>query len=368
MLPLFNAHPSLQKVLPHITLATLPTPVRVLSSLQNMFPDVSLSLKDDGYTAGTYGGNKVRKLEFLLGEALQKGSTSTLTFGFAGSNHALATAVHAQACGMQPISLLMHQPNATYVQKNLLYSLAVGTTIYECPTFKAMRPKTAWYALRTKITSGKFPAIIPPGGSSPLGNMGYVNAAYELKEQIDAGEIPAPDIIYLPLGTMGTVAGLALGLKAVGIHAKIRAVCVVDPSYANQAVCERIFNATKNLIAHTISSFAPYQLTNADIEVDTTHFGLGYAEFTLPGMEAIALLQQTEQINLEGSYTGKAMAALLADARKGTLTGKKVLFWKTCNSIGFANQIKELAYNRLPESFHRYFTTSVQPLDANFRQ
>ncbi len=136
-------------------------------------------------------------MEFLLGDALNKGAKAVLTFGFAGSNHALATAVYAQSLGLKCISILLAQPNAQYVRHNLLFSKVYQSEICHFNKEMAAYIPTFIKFFRNKLKHGKFPYIIDPGGSSPLGTIGYVNAVFELKEQIEGGLMPEPIALRL---------------------------------------------------------------------------------------------------------------------------------------------------------------------------
>ena len=130
MIPLFEQYPLLNEKIPYVPLGEFPTPIKHLRQLGNKLGTDSLYLKHDGLSSQIYGGNKVRKLEFLLGDALRQGAKEILTFGFVGSNHALATAVYAQRLALKSISILLAQPNAQYVRRNLLLSHVSGAEIH----------------------------------------------------------------------------------------------------------------------------------------------------------------------------------------------------------------------------------------------
>ena len=173
MIPLLERYPLLKERIPYILLGEFPTPIRHLKYLGKEIGTDSLYLKDDGLSGQVYGGNKIRKLEFLLGDALRKGAKEVLTFGFAGSNHALATAVSAQKLGLRSISILLAQPNAHYVGGNLLLSHVCGAELRHFKNEIAAYIPTTILCLRKKLKQGTFPYIIGPGGSSPLGVIGY---------------------------------------------------------------------------------------------------------------------------------------------------------------------------------------------------
>ena len=219
-LPLFRDYPRLQARLPHVSLGTLPTPVESLD-VGGDGGARGLFIKRDDLSGTTYGGNKVRKLEFLFGRILGTGAKEVITIGFAGSNHAVATAIYAKQLGLRCTSLLMPQRNAHYVRRNLLASVHYEARLCGYRNLPLLSAGLVGALCRGKMAHGAFPRVIPAGGSCPAGIIGYVNAAMELRDQIVAGELPEPDVIYVPLGSMGTSAGLAIGLKAAGLMADI---------------------------------------------------------------------------------------------------------------------------------------------------
>jgi len=199
----------------------------------------------DGYTGKIYGGNKVRKLEFLLGEAINKNSKEVITFGGAGSNHATATAVYANKVGLQSISMLLPQMNAEYVRKNLLLSYSYGAELHYYRNNFMLSTGKKYQCIKHWLRKGKKPYLIPMGGSSPVGIIGFINAAFELKQQIDQNKIPEPDRIYVALGSVGTVTGLLIGIKVLNIQSTLVPVRVVPSETAN-------FETIKNLFTETV--------------------------------------------------------------------------------------------------------------------
>jgi 1-aminocyclopropane-1-carboxylate deaminase/D-cysteine desulfhydrase-like pyridoxal-dependent ACC family enzyme len=365
MISIFEHYPVLKEKIPHIRLGEFPTPIRHLRKLGKKIGADYLYLKHDGLSGPVYGGNKIRKLEFLLGDALRKQAREVLTFGCAGSNHALATAINAQRVGLQCTSILLAQPNARYVRRNLLMSHVYGAEIHHFKSKMASYiPKTIML-LRKKVKQGKSPYTIGPGGSSPLGIIGYVNAGFELQEQVAGGSVPEPDTIFVPLGTMGTAVGLTIGLKAAGLKARVVPVRVIGERYGNREKFVRLFKKTQALILSLDPSFPRVELTDDEPDIRHDFFGGEYARFTEQGMAAIALVAKSEGIQLEGTYTGKAMAALIDHVR---INGKKdevTLFWNTYNARDFSDAIKGIDHHQLPGSFHRYFEEAVQPLDKH---
>jgi len=362
VLSLFDAYPRLAGALPRVALAQFPTPVQRMERLEGALDcGARIFVKRDDLSSNVYGGNKPRKLEFLLGKALQDKRRTVLTFGAAGSNHALATAIYARQLGLHPIIMLIPQPNAHSVRKNLLASRTIDAELH----YNASMPGVAANTLRVlagrTLREGRLPMVIAPGGTSPLGVVGYVNAAFELRRQIEAGDLSEPDIVYVAAGTMGTAAGLLLGFQAAGLKSRIVAVRVTDPGLTSLSTARRLFKKTTALLHRAEPGFPRAAFPEQAFQFREEFYGGEYARYTEEGMRAVRLVQDTEGIALEGTYTGKAFAALLADA--ATARGKTVLFWNTYNSRDFTNDVKDIDYHVLPHALHRYFEEDVQPLD-----
>ncbi|MDH3399374.1 MAG: pyridoxal-phosphate dependent enzyme [Chromatiales bacterium] len=362
-LALFRAFPELARKLDWLPLANLPTPVQQMNLLAEELDEDDLFIKRDDLSGEVYGGNKVRKLEFLLGEARARGADSVMTFGTAGSNHCLATAIYARSLGMEAISILSPQTNSASVGRNLLMGFHVGAELHHYHSEPAAQRGAAWQSARRLGAGKKAPHIIRRGGSSSLGTVGFVNAGLELAEQIKRGELPEPDLLYVAMGTMGTAVGLALGLAVANLRTKVVAVRVVDLRYGNEDAFHKLFDSTATLLNKLDENFPKLRWVDANVEFRHEQFGQKYALFTEAGMEAVSLLRSTEGIQLEGTYTGKAMAALIADSHAGNLEGRRVLFWNTYNSRPFPAEAMNRDYQKLPFPVQDYFEKPCQALD-----
>ncbi len=363
MLPLFKHYPLLADKLPYVSLGEFPTPIQKLNQLGEDIGINHLYIKRDDLSGKVYGGNKVRKLEFLLGNALHANVKEVLTFGYAGSNHCLATAVCAQQVGLRSISMLMPQANAHYVRRNLLMSHYCQAELHQYRNKPLVTLGVIYQLVRHRRKYGHFPQLIPPGGSSLLGVAGDVNVAFELKEQIINGEIPEPHCIYVALGTMGSAVGLMLGLKAANLKSRVICIRVVDENSANVRKMVKLFYKTNSFLHRLDPSFPKLEFSGKEIDIRHDFFGQQYALFTNEGMEAITRMEKNEGIRLDGAYTGKAFAALIDDVKKQDLRDKVLLFWNTYNSRDFSDAIATVDYHQLPRYLHRYFEEDVQPLD-----
>ncbi len=324
-------------------LADLPTPVVRLRGLGEKVGHDRLFMKCDNLSGPVYGGNKIRKLEFLLGEALAEGRRTVLTYGAAGSNHALATAVCCRQLGLKAVSILAPQKPTEHVRKNILRGYAAGAELVLCDDFREFPDVTAEVSERYTQCDGIAPCIIPAGGSNALGALGFANAALELAEQMH------PDVIYVPMGTGGTLAGLLTGFLLTDIRPRIEAVRVVEPAFRNKVhikmLCDEL---CKKLEMES-------RVADKDIRIRDEFFGDGYGIPTPEGQAAVDCFQTLEKICLENTYTGKTAAALLHDLHTGALDGQTVLYWNTLNSRDVSADIADLDCHNLPPRFVPYF-------------
>jgi 1-aminocyclopropane-1-carboxylate deaminase/D-cysteine desulfhydrase-like pyridoxal-dependent ACC family enzyme len=367
MIPLFEHYPLLTHNLPYVSLGVFPTPVQKLDRLGQEIGVDNLYFKRDDLSGKVFGGNKLRKLEFILGNTLRTGKKEVMTFGAAGSNHALATAIYARQLGLSSISMLVAQPNAQYIRRNLLLSHHVKAELHQYSNLRFLKPvinpAVLYQLLCHRLKKGQLPMVIPMGGSYPLGVIGFVNAAYELEEQIRRREIDEPDYIYVAAGSMGTAAGLVVGLKALQSKTRVVAVRVNNHHIVNEKRMINLIHKTNSFLSAVDPSFPRLVISGQDIDIRHRYSGGEYALFTPEGMTAVNLVKKYSGIQLEGTYTGKAFAALIDEAKKPYLKNKVLLFWNTYNSLDFSETIANIDYHLLPRCFHRYFEDKVQPLE-----
>ena len=321
-------------------IVALPTPVEPLPVLARELGVRSLWVKRDDLTSSVYGGNKVRKLEYLLGAAMAENRRAVITFGAYGSNHCLATAVHARALGLEPHVVLSPQEPGPFAPATLLAHAGLGTVIHPVADWDSA-DVGALLTSELAARDGVSPCVIPMGGSSPQGVVGYVNAAIEVADQfrelnadieaVDLSVYARPDVVYVAAGTLGTAIGLAVGLAAIGAHTRVVALRVTPDGVATEDIAEQLADDTIALLAALDPGFPP--LTFDDLEFDLRHdwFEPGYGVVTPETEEAVAIAAASG-ITLETTYTGKAFAALVADARAGRLSDCQVLFWDTYSS------------------------------------
>ena len=315
---------------PVAELTELPTPVVRLPNIGKIVGHGQLFMKRDDLSGPVYGGNKLRKLEFLLGEALAEGRKSVITYGAAGSNHALATAVCCRRLGLHAVSILAPQEPSEHVRKNILMGHAAGAELILCSDYSEFAQVTKEVSARCEQRDGTAPYIIPAGGSNAVGALGFVKAALELAEQIQ------PDVIYLPMGTGGTYAGLLSGFLLTDFRPRIEAVRVVEHAFRDESHIKKLCDELCAMLGIDQS------ITERDIIIRDDFFGKGYGIPTTESREAVELFQTLENVTLENTYTGKAAAALLHDLRSGRLAGQTVIYWNTLNSRDFSAEIESL--------------------------
>jgi len=326
--------------LPIAGIAVLPTPVESLDALARELGIGRLLVKRDDLTAPTYGGNKVRKLDYLLGKALAERRTSVITYGAYGSNHALATAVYARALGLEPHVVLSPQAVGPFAAATLRAHAGLGTVIHPVDGWDGA-PEGARVSVALTERDGIEPLDVPMGGTNALGAIGYVNAAIEVVDQlrelnadidaVDLSDYLRPDVIYVAAGTLGTAIGLAVGLAAVEAHTRVVAVRVTPAEVAAESVAVELAEKTIALLRSLDDSFPDLAYDDLAFELRDDWFEPGYGVVTPETIEAVELAAGSG-VKLETTYTGKAFAAMVADAHAGTLTDSQVLFWDTYNS------------------------------------
>lgn len=320
-------------MLPHVPLAK-PTPVQRLDALSASLGG-ELWVKRDDLTGAAYGGNKVRKLELILGDARRKERDVLIAAGAFGSHHVLATTLYGKAWGFDVHAVLVPQPWNEHVEENLRVGLGAGLVPHPVRTWAAVPPTQA--ALKASLRlEGRRPFTVAYGGSSPRGAIGYVDAGLELAAQIEAGELPEPEAIYVALGSAGTAVGLAIGLAALGLTTRVIAVRVTPALVCNRATVTSLVASTMHELRSVTRAFpAVGRAALAQLELDPSLYGAGYGTRDAAAEEASALAAEAG-LALDGTYTARAFAALVRDARKDR--GGRRLFWHTLSSVDLSER------------------------------
>ncbi len=298
---------------PRFPLLSGPTPLQRAERFERALgPDSPrIFIKRDDHTGLAYGGNKARKLEYLVADALAQNATVLVTEGVVQSNHARMTAAAAVLAGLKSY-LILDSRNGLEEQGNLLLDRLMGAECGIVPTVEErIAARTGVPAML--VERGERPYFIPTGGSNALGSLGYVRAVHELNTQLLELGID-PEVVYFPTGSQGTLAGLVVGSKLLGTVWSPLAVGVEGDEHELRADAAPLVNATLELIC------SPVTIAPEEIRIEGNFSGAGYGIPTEAGLEAIHLLARTEAIFLDPVYTGKAMSALIAHVREGRYT------------------------------------------------
>ncbi len=230
--------------------------------------------------------------------------------------------------GLSITAILVPQPVDHHVRKKVvaLHRMGVRLVFASSKTRAVIAAAGVW--MLSAALYGRRPYVIPPGGSSPVGSLGYVSAALELAEQVHGGELPVPDAVFVAGGSNGTAAGLLVGLRLAGIPSRLVVVRTTDLVFVHPRSIAVLCNATARLLGRLAGISAPV-FGPSDLEVWHDYVGAGYGYPTPSGDRAVALLAAKEGVVLDRVYTGKAMAALLDALTRPEWRNRPVLFWHT---------------------------------------
>ena len=322
---LHRLFPGLVDKLPWRPLGIYPTPIEEIPAVS---PNVRLFVKRDDLASAAYGGNKVRKLEHLLAAAAALDRKTLITMGGTGSNHAMATTIHGRTLGFDVELALYDQPITPHVERSLQIFPAAGATVHfggGLPgAFRLARKR--FVALRD---AGERPFFIMVGGTSRLGCVGHVTAGLELAAQVARGDLPEPDVLFVPLGTCGTAAGLVAGLALAGLGTQVAAVRVAERFAANGIVVRMLAQDVIDYLHRLDPSVPRIRIGFDRFDVVPGYLGSGYGVATAAADAAVAWA--APRLSLETTYSGKALAAAL-DMARWSGTPQTFLFWNTYNS------------------------------------
>lgn len=314
---------------PRRFLAHLPTPLEKLERLSKELGGPEIWIKRDDCTGLSTGGNKTRKLEFLMAEAELQGADIVITQGATQSNHARQTAAFAAKMGMGCHVLLEDRTgsnNANYNHNgNVLLDHLHGATTEKCAGGLDMNAEMEAVAERMRA-AGKKVYTIPGGGSNPTGALGYVNCAFELVGQANDRGLKIDHIVHAT-GSAGTQAGLIVGLKGLNAQIPLLGVGVRAPKDVQEGNVYKLACATAEKLG------CPGLVTRDDVIANTDYVGKGYGIPTESGLEAIRMFAELESILLDPVYSAKGAAGLINLIRKGRFKkDERVVFLHTGGS------------------------------------
>jgi D-cysteine desulfhydrase len=363
---LFRIFPNLKKKVPWISILTeIPSPIERLTELEKYFNNKNnIYIKRDDKIHPIYGGNKFRKFEFLFGEVLKKEKKSILTIGGNGTNHGLACAIlcHELNPPLKCDLFLFKQPLTWHVQRSIILFDYFDAELHLSKSDIGSFMKGFFF----RIFHPKYFFLLPGGSplfgmGSPLGCVGFVNALFELKEQIDQNLIPEPDMIFIPGGTIGTASGLIAGCKICGLKTKVHVVAVATSLTSNPSAVKRSANKAIKYLRKKDKTIPKLKVNEEDFVFITDYLGSNYGIKTLRGQNAVDKVHELEGkkrgFKLETTYTGKTMAAMFDYLKQEVSKNKTFLFWNTYNSNDLDKYLKKMDFNykKLPKKFHKFY-------------
>lgn len=309
-----------------VRLAHLPTPVEKMARLTRYLNGPQLFIKRDDQTGLALGGNKTRKLEFLVADAQSQGKNHLITTGAAHSNHCRQTAAAAASQGLGCTLVLRGQPPPGQLTGNLLLDHLLGAEF--CWAGDRSPELVMQETAETLRERGQEPYIVPLGGSNIIGDMAYVLAMGELMDQLNAaGE--AVDVIAVATSSGGTQAGLVLGARIYGFQGRILGISIDQDADEFKTVITDLAEGTAERLGLGTMSLA------GDVLINDDYLGDGYGVVGDLERQAINLLASREGIALDPVYTGRAMGGLLDLIEQGAFSRQeRVLFWHTGGTPG----------------------------------
>lgn len=338
--------------IPRRQLGFFPTPLHRLDRVSEEM-GVNIWIKRDDFTGSNlYGGNKTRKLEFLIGRAREMGAEYVITYGATQSNHVMQTAWAAARNNLKCIAYLaaMVTPDMEDLKGNMLMDKIYGAELQiiypeEGETFEEAEHRSFELG-RAKaeqlLSAGKICYDIPMGGANEYGSLGYVNMMVELKNQLLHNQSEGidfdPKYLYHATGSGGTMAGIVAGSKLLGMDMEVHSMLTIPMDDTRDYIenGKNLANGALELLGIGTASGEKPPVETGDFIVDTAHAGEAYEVPSEEGSEAIRMLARKEGLLVDPVYTGKAFAGMLADIRKGRIPqGSDVLFVHTGGSTVF---------------------------------
>lgn len=326
--------------IPRVTLTNLPTPLEEAPRLAARLGLRKLLIKRDDCTTLALGGNKARKLEYLMADALAQGADVVLTDGGPQSNHARMTAGAARKVGIDRCILFLGGPRFDRFYGNLLLDVILGAEIRFMPDATVNDMEEAMQREADRLRSeGHKPYVIPIGGSTPLGILGYVQAMRELAEQLP--EEDRNPYVFTAVGSAGTVSGTALGIRLFLPDAEFIGISVSRKAKPLKEISAGLATDAARLI-EVDETFTP-----DDININDEYYGDRYGVPTEAGNQAILTAAQTEALILDPVYTGKAMSGLIDVVSRGLIDkDRTVVFLHTGGSpalMAFESEFRSAA-------------------------
>lgn len=309
-----------------VQLGSGPTGVRRLH--ETLVPGAPVWVKDEStFGDGGWGGNKVRKLEWIIPEAHRRGVRTLFTVGGIGTHWGLAAALYGREHGLRTVLGLVDQPVDDHVREQLARLRASGAELHRYRTPGRLRWAAPRLVARSALRDRRLPWYLPAGGSNEYGALAYVDTALELARQVETGELPEPATLVTAVGSGGTAAGLTLGLRLAGLRTRVFGVVVNDSFPLDAAMVTRLANRTADLLRSRGAALEIAPLEVDEVTMRADWLGRTYGDPTPASVAAVADAAG-HGLDLEPVYTGKALAAM-RDAAGSSEMGGPILWLNT---------------------------------------
>jgi 1-aminocyclopropane-1-carboxylate deaminase/D-cysteine desulfhydrase-like pyridoxal-dependent ACC family enzyme len=318
--------------LPRFRLLDGPSPLHPMPRFsRTLGGGVEVWIKREDLLPLAFGGNKLRNLEFLVGQALAERADTLVTSGRRWSNHCRLTAAAGAKAGLE-VHLVLSGPPRAEEGANERIERLLGATVHVAPTAEREARQTLVERVTERLRAhGRRPFVIGVGGSGVAGAVGQVLAAFELVDQAGIAGV-GPDLLVIPSATGGTHAGLIAGLRLAGSDARVQGVAVAQPAGALRPTIDRLLAGLGELAGRDLQE---------RVDLDETFLAPGYGRPNPAADEAAALLARSEGLLVDPIYTAKALAWLVARARDGALDGRTVVFWHAGGTPGLFEALDE---------------------------
>lgn len=313
--------------LPWVPLVDAPTRVHRAEAIAEVMGRSDLWVKRDDQASKLYGGNKVRRYEFVLADAIERGAKRILTVGGLASTQVMATAVLAKSLGLSVTAVLFDQPVTEFARRAIRTDVSAGAEL----VYGGSYLRTGLKTLRQYRRDGS-DYFIAPGASGPRANLGYIDAILELAGQVESEQCPQPEVIVLPTGSAGTLAAIALATAWLGWSTEVIGVRIAPLVACNNLTVARVIRSTARWMASRTgdsrwTSLSPrWRLFHGAI-------GRGYGYATRESLEAIAWNRALTGVDGEVTYSAKALAGLRVIAHEKAYRDKTILLWQTLSSV-----------------------------------
>jgi D-cysteine desulfhydrase len=348
--PLVAELPEIGRDVPWKALVNAPTKVEPCDAIAAFLGRGGVFHKRDDQVSPLYGGNKVRRFEYLLADAEARGSKHLVTVGGLASTQVMATILFGRGAGFDVTAVLFDQPVTRFAREALLTGAAGGGNLVHGGGYATTALRTIQAFRRVER-----PYLILPGASNPLALLGYVDAMLELGEQVRRGEAPKPDVIVVPAGSGGTLAALAVGAAILKWDVLITGVRITDFIACNRVTVGFLGGALRRFLGRRAPAAKGIRMDRVRVAIHHGAIGRGYGYATPAAIAAVPEVERLIGVPGEITYSGKGLVGLRAVAAQHP--GKTILYWHTLSS---APRPRPLATpDALPEGFARAFLGDV---------